>query len=1441
MYSRIRSYGILVLLLLAVLAVVCRDSAPLPTALTCQQSRCVSCERMDSLTSAFNRVLFASGQNHVMGNDIYYPMFSRYLSKAHLLYLRVQDIIDFIDTCQRGKIAIISPGVTTFNIFLDTITRSWPGLGPLSITPKLDLEEGTLYPAGTIFEHAALSDFSDNAHDMVYGIGYPPANTASCNPAFYRYYMDLEDAGAHALRAVATGFHDQCGADLQLALIAPPDSIDADKLVSISGPYTPGQLELGTEPGDTMQMVYGNAVYLSGSSMPVRRVGFFMPDGRFPLYTWAYDTSLTLCSGPLRLNMQIPVAACYLSVLMQARQNAIEDLNEHRKEIRTAFIAQYRHTCLNNARESERLKTEHQREEYHFTLFYYDRAGQLVRTIPPQGVSLLPAGNTTGTPAHTMATKRTYNSLGQLVWEQSPDAGRVHYFYDRYGRMVASQSGRQAQIDSGYIAYSYRLYDAQSRLKEAGQIKLASDLALTDTIAAHSNPAIFPLWMSGGVKSEITRAYYDTRKWPQPYEQKNLRGQVSSITYAEYDNQEHYDHAKHYSYDNHGNIELLVQEYPALEPFNRRYFTEEYEYDLISGNTNKITFQRNREDQWIRRYIYNQDNELLRVETSTDDKVWYEDMEYDYYAHGPLKREVLGNSKVQGTDYAYTIHGFIKGVNSGSLNPSHDLGKDGENVSGIHGFFGRDAFGYNLGYYAHIKGGVLHNDYHPVKANGFEPALIGNYLDSAIATAIYNGNISRQTTALIRTDQSGADVMGHSYRYDYTGRLARAHTFLPGSATMQMNNSWSGESVTAKYKEFYHYDKNGNIKKLNREGHVGAMDELTYNYVSGTNKLAYVNDNVVSGTYADDIDNQKPTNYTYDTDGNLVCDTSEGISKMHWSVYGKVKQVDKSNHDKLYFGYGATGQRIMKESVPHETDSNHIKRTYYVHDAGGNVLAVYTAETDEHGSTVLKLIERHIYGSSRIGILAKEVEIANNNATLHRYPSDSSVTDIDYEGPDSLPAMISYTGEISQPYGERNYELTNHLGNVQVAVSDIKIPVGTDSTLSYYKPDVIAMNDYYSFGMAMPGRQLNMAGYRYGYNMAENDNEARGIGNTQYTEYRLYDTRLALWHTQDAIVKPWESPYASMTGNPIVFSDPEGLNPGGGGIGPPIPWNEDCGEGGGGTTAKSIGKVLDSKKSVTQSAMEFANNYYNMLKLKMPSASQQAFMFGFYNSVVSNAAGGVGRIDASRFGADAKAAEVGMLAGDAFSLVAGATEAGTGAGMAGGAAAAAVSTGGGATPVSIPVATAGGTMVTHGTIMVGTAGKNLILLFAKKISNTSGSNNSPSSSVSARSGSAGGPKEGVYDLGSTLGKYVGHSKNIPNRIIQHFAKKGKLKGSELQNAVYHSMPGSTKLQREVYEQYLIDKYGGVEQLINRRNPMGGRMKLYNSMIDDVIKQYNLPR
>ena len=102
--------------------------------------------------------------------------------------------------------------------------------------------------------------------------------------------------------------------------------------------------------------------------------------------------------------------------------------------------------------------------------------------------------------------------------------------------------------------------------------------------------------------------------------------------------------------------------------------------------------------------------------------------------------------------------------------------------------------------------------------------------------------------------------------------------------------------------------------------------------------------------------------------------------------------------------------------------------------------------------------------------------------------------------------------------------------------------------------------------------------------------------------------------------------------------------------------------------------------------------------------------------------------------------------------------------------------------------------------------------------------------------------EGVYNLKTTEGVYIGQTSNYVTRIKYHKTPKSKIgkMGAVIEEVTKFEMPGSTKLEREVYEQYLIKK-SGIKNLINTRNPMGGRKELFNRMIDNVIEKFNLPR
>ncbi len=169
-------------------------------------------------------------------------------------------------------------------------------------------------------------------------------------------------------------------------------------------------------------------------------------------------------------------------------------------------------------------------------------------------------------------------------------------------------------------------------------------------------------------------------------------------------------------------------------------------------------------------------------------------------------------------------------------------------------------------------------------------------------------------------------------------------------------------------------------------------------------------------------------------------------------------------------------------------------------------------------SASYKLIERPIYGSSRVGI---------DNTPLE---------------------FIGYTAPTSGIYthllGLKQYELVNHLGNVLTTVSDKKIPVDLDNsgTIDYYVADITSATDYYPFGSPMDGRAFSGEKYRFGFNGKEKDDELKGEGNSLDFGARIYDSRLGRFLSIDIMAKKNSgiSTYSAFVNNPILYIDPSG-------------------------------------------------------------------------------------------------------------------------------------------------------------------------------------------------------------------------------------------------------------------------------------------------------------
>jgi len=742
------------------------------------------------------------------------------------------------------------------------------------------------------------------------------------------------------------------------------------------------------------------------------------------------------------------------------------------------------------------------------------------------------------------------------------------FWYDRLGREIASQDTKQHNYKR--LAYSYTLRDALNRTIEVGQKTENTDATtfntiFGDTIFGFNNPAVissakFLTWIKDitGPRTEVTHTYYDVQDImpTKVLVQNELRNRIAAITYADTVRTDStiFNNATYFSYDVHGNVNTLIQDDSVYNiGSGQRYKRIDYQYDLVSGNINEVDYQNDSLDAYHHRYMYDADNRISQVQTSKDSVMWDNDANYFYYAHGPLARTELGDQQVQGEDIAYTLQGWIKGVNSDKLSPNNDMGKDAQQVSGnLNSGFARDAAGYTLKYFDHSKnpsGGEFPGDYDAIDtstwnhvAKRFEALTYSSDLTNT-RRDLFNGNISAMATNIQQPQKYSESTptqtaitlpQGTAYGYDQLNRLVEMKAFQNLDTT---TNVWG---TTGSYNGLYHnwlsYDANGNILTQKRaDQYNNVFDSLTYHYnedngLTIQNRLYHVNDEITTtvdgitndikdeGTFlnSDEHDITARNNYRYNAMGQLAKDSITGLDTIVWTNYGKVWKIRKHSGDSLIFAYDGKGDRILKEYKP---NSGTPVSTYYVRDAQGQILSIYTQQiVSSHMH--FTLTERDIFGSKRIGTEKTHVELVG-----------------------ALP--IAMIDTFNRYLGNKEYEIGNHLGNVLAVVSDRKIPRPDGSgNLHNYEADVLSSQDYYGFGWMEPGRNFNDSNYRYGFNGKEKTDEIVGLTGTDY-DYgtRMYDARLGRFMSIDPLFKKYSelSTYQFASNSPIDGIDLDGL------------------------------------------------------------------------------------------------------------------------------------------------------------------------------------------------------------------------------------------------------------------------------------------------------------
>jgi len=701
-------------------------------------------------------------------------------------------------------------------------------------------------------------------------------------------------------------------------------------------------------------------------------------------------------------------------------------------------------------------------------------------------------------PSHVIPTSYAYNATNQVNTQLSPDGGTNRYWYDLLSRLVISQNDKQLPANN----YSYTVYDSIGRITEVGQKNYTgTSIGSPDYL----QNATIQTFNTSGTNSQVTDTYYDSpvatiaghTNGIATVTQSNLRKRVAASTYTETQGSAAL-RATYYNYDIDGNVKTLWQQLDGLyvPSTNAGLKRIDYEYDLVSGKVNFVRYQDTQPDAYYYSYAYDADNRLTGAWSGVNDLTdtlthsylptitKKQDAQYYYYLHGPLRRMELGDSlsKVQGIDYAYTLQGWLKGVNSSNVQSSKDMGRDSLTVA-------KDAYGYTLYYYGN---GTTITDYKPIGGTyqfATNPPSFSNFY------SLYNGNIAAMSTNVPQLTTNPWHY--YTYRYDQLNRIKASHVYKVSSTPTSI----------ADYHENFTYDGNGNIKTVSRYTSAATvMDSLTYTYnTSGgkltNNKLNYITDAITTHIWPYSLANQAVNNYSYDAIGNITADVVDTISNINWTVYNKILNLTNSKGT-ISYTYNPAGERVSK-TVSGVT-------TWYIRDAQGNPLALYT---NAHSTT--NWIEQDIYGSSRLGMWTPNENLTTANATA-----------------------------IWDTIGKKQYQLTNHLDNILATITDKRLQTASGTSVGAFSADIATAQEYYAFGGLMPGRTFDESSYyRYGFNGKENDNDVKGTGNQQDYGMRIYDPRVGRFLSVDPISKsyPMLSSYQFASDRPIDGIDRDGL------------------------------------------------------------------------------------------------------------------------------------------------------------------------------------------------------------------------------------------------------------------------------------------------------------
>ena len=450
-----------------------------------------------------------------------------------------------------------------------------------------------------------------------------------------------------------------------------------------------------------------------------------------------------------------------------------------------------------------------------------------------------------------------YDNRNRCNWKKLPGASAVSYVYDEADNMIFSQDGKQYASKQ----WSFYLYDKFHRLAVQGVCSNTNTAAVSNVIVSctrvNSNSGLGNSGYTSSfalVSPEVHRVnYYDD------YAFRSLTGfDNAGFPAATID-------AKGYVT---GSVITVLGSSTKLYSANYYDFegriTKTVQGNLLEGyDTTNTVYTFTGKPNTVT-HTHTASGKTTRTEVYT--------YTYDHADRISKVRHSLGGTSITLYDATYDNFGRLltkqyHGTSTNKLTYAYNLRSWLTGISGT-------CFTQNL------------------------------YYNTGVGTAKYNGSISSMTW------KSGNESTVRGYKFTYDGLDRVLNATYGETASISTNANRFSENVTG-------YDKNGNIKSLQRYGQTGAsayglIDNLTFT-LNG-NQLSRVDDAVMASAYGGGFefkDGVKQVGeYTYDANGNLTKDLNKGITDIQYNCLNLPSAVTFSDGSTITYVYAADGTKL---------------------------------------------------------------------------------------------------------------------------------------------------------------------------------------------------------------------------------------------------------------------------------------------------------------------------------------------------------------------------------------------------------------------------------------------------------------------------------------------------------------------------------------------------